>query len=134
MIKIAECLGVEIGETFKVIDKGNVLPYAYRITEEKGIEVLDYDTNQWEDVYASKFKWLLTSDIKIISQWKPKKNERYYSPFIAVLPEDRYQDALWDDNNVIDRYRYQLGIVCKTKEEAIAMTNKMLAAVREEEK
>ena len=131
MAKIAECLGVEIGEAFRVVQKDGTLPYnTYRITEEKGIEILDYDTDQWNEVYASTFKWLLTSDIKIITRWRPEENEKYYIPFIAALPENRYSEYFWH-NREIDMYCYQLGLVCKTEKEAIAMANNMLASIWE---
>ncbi len=62
--------------------------------------------------------------------WKPREGEKYYVPSIAIRPEDMHYYYYWD-NDGVDRKRYDMGIVCKTKEEAIALTEKMLAVAKE---
>lgn len=132
MGEIAGLLGVELGESFKIVDdnSGKYHNY-YRLTEEKGIEVSD-DNADWEAAIAGVLKWLLMGDARIIKlPWKPQENERYYTPFIATNPRNMYDEYYWEDDDVdIDRYR--MGLVCKTSEEAVAMTKKMLATVQEQ--
>lgn len=66
--------------------------------------------------------------------WKPAFGEKYYTPSI-----DRqdfpflYTAVLWTDHK-IDKEFYKRGLVCKTREEATAMAEKLLAVVREERK
>ncbi len=132
MREIAGLLGVELGESFKIVDdnSGKYHNY-YRLTEEKGIEVSD-DNADWEMAIAGVLKWLLMGDARIIKlPWKPQENERYYTPFIATNPRNMYDEYCWEDDDVdIDRYR--MGLVCKTSEEAVAMTKKMLTMVQEQ--
>ena len=53
-------------------------------------------------------------------------------PRIAIRPEDRHYYYYWD-NDGSDIKRYDMGIVCKTPEEAVALTKKMLAVAKEVE-
>ena len=132
MNQIAGLLGVELGESFKVVDDiGGKYHDYYRLTEKKGIEVSN-DNADWEAAAALVLKWLLIGTARIVKlPWKPQENERYYTPFIATNPRNMYDEYYWEDDDVdIDRYR--MGLVCKTSEEAVAMTKKMLAAVQEQ--
>ena len=63
--------------------------------------------------------------------WKPKMDEKYYVPRIAVQRKDRHYCYYWD-NSGVDTKRDDMGIVCKTPEEAIALTEKMLEAINEQ--
>lgn len=132
MREIAGLLGVELGESFKIVDdnSGKYHNY-YRFTEEKGIEVSD-DNADWEMAIAGVLKWLLMGDARIIKlPWKPQEDEKYYVPFIATKPINMYDEHYWENDDV-DIERYRMGLVCKTSEEAVAMTKKMLAAVQEQ--
>lgn len=132
MREIAGLLGVELGESFKIVDdnSGKYHNY-YRFTEEKGIEVSD-DNADWEMAIAGVLKWLLMGDARIIKlPWKPQEDEKYYVPFIATKPINMYDVHYWENDDV-DIERYRMGLVCKTSEEAVAMTKKMLAAVQEQ--
>lgn len=132
MREIAGLLGVELGESFKIVDdnSGKYHNY-YRFTEEKGIEVSD-DNADWEMAIAGVLKWLLMGDARIIKlPWKPQEDEKYYVPFIATKPIDMYDEHYWENDDV-DIARYRMGLVCKTEEEAVAMTKKMLTAVQEQ--
>lgn len=132
MREIAGLLGVELGESFKIVDdnSGKYHNY-YRFTEEKGIEVSD-DNADWEMAIAGVLKWLLMGDARIIKlPWKPQEDEKYYVPFIAAKPINMYDEHYWENDDV-DIERYRMGLVCKTSEEAVAMTKKMLAAVQEQ--
>ena len=71
-------------------------------------------------------------DTRIVKlPWKPRKGEKYYVPRIAIRPYDRHYCYYWD-NSGVDIKRYDMGIVCKTPEEAIALTEKMLVAINEQ--
>lgn len=63
--------------------------------------------------------------------WKPKKRETYYCPNIFGM--DLYDVIVWDDG-IVDKEFYIRGLVFKTKEEAIAMSRKMLAIAITEER
>lgn len=134
MAEVAQMLGVELEEVFKVTDddSGKYHNY-YKFTEKKGIEVSD-DNVKWEADTAGTLvlKWLLIGVARIIKlPWKPQEDEKYYVPRIAIQPYERHCWYYWD-NSGVDIKRYNMGIVCKTKEEAIALTEKMLEAINEQ--
>ena len=134
MAEVAGLFGVELGEVFKVTDddSGKYHNY-YRVTEKKGIEVSE-DNVKWEADTAEVLvlKWLLIGVARIIKlPWKPQEGEKYYVPRIAIRPYDRHYCYYWD-NSGVDIKRYDMGIVCKTPEEAVALTKKMLAVAKEE--
>ena len=134
MAEVAGLFGVELGEVFKVTDddSGKYHNY-YRFTEKKGIEVSE-DNVKWEADTAEVlvFKWLLIGVARIIKlPWKPQEGEKYYVPRIAIRPYDRHYCYYWD-NSGVDIKRYDMGIVCKTPEEAVALTKKMLAVAKED--
>ena len=134
MAEVAQMLGVELEEVFKVTDddSGKYHNY-YKFTEKKGIEVSD-DNVKWEADTAGTLvlKWLLIGVARIIKlPWKPAVYDEYYYP----IPSDRdlWESRLWIGDNY-DNSRFSRGLVCKTKEEAIDMAKKMLAVVKEEQK
>ena len=134
MAEVAQMLGVELEEVFKVTDddSGKYHNY-YKFTEKKGIEVSD-DNVKWEADTAGTLvlKWLLIGVARIIKlPWKPREGEKYYVPRIAIRPEDRHYQYYWR-NDGVDIKRYDMGLVCKTPEEAIALTEKMLEAINEQ--
>lgn len=83
MREIASLLGVELGESFKLVDdNGGKYHNYYRFTNEKGIEESDDNAN-WESAIPGILKWILMGEIRIIKlPWKPKMSERYYIPCI----------------------------------------------------
>lgn len=84
------------------------------------------------DPTAIVLRGILMGDIRIVKlPWKPREGEKYYVPRISVLPEDRHYYYYWG-NSCFDIECYKMGIVCKTKEEAIALTEKMLEAINEQ--
>ena len=81
---------------------------------------------------AALLKYILMGGARIIKlPWKPREGEKYYVPRIAIRPYDRHYCYYWD-NSGVDIKRYDMGIVCKTPEEAIALTEKMLVAINEQ--
>ena len=135
MVKLADCLGVKMGETFKIADKwSGIFPHDYRITKKRGIERLRDDTNRWETLKGETFRWFLTADIKIVKElpWKPQKGDEYYIPYIATNSQNMYNKCYWE-NDDINIARYNMGLVCKTPKEAIIKAKKMLTLAWEEE-
>ena len=133
MAEVAKILGVELGEPFKITSgiQDDYQSY-YRFTESSGIEISD-DGITWKMTsVATLLKYLLMGDIRIVKlPWKPREGEKYYVPRIAIRPYDRHYCYYWD-NSGVDIKRYDMGIVCKTPEEAIALTEKMLEAINEQ--
>lgn len=133
MAEVAKIFGVELGEAFKVTDDTNGHYHRYyQFTENNCIEFSD-DGVEWKmTTAAALLKYILMGDIRIVKlPWRPREGEKYYVPRIAIRPEDRHYYYYWS-NSGVDIKRYDMGIVCKTKEEAIALTEKMLAVAKEE--
>ena len=137
MAEVAKLLGVELGESFKITsDTQGDYPCDYqnyyRLTENNCLEISD-DGVEWKMTTAAVLlKYILMGDIRIAKlPWKPQIGEKYYVPRIAIQPEDRHYYYYWD-NDGVDIKRYDMGIVCKTPEEAIALTEKMLEAINEQ--
>ena len=133
MAEVAKIFGVELGESFKITSntQGDYHNY-YRFTENNCLEISD-DGVEWKTTIAAVLlKHILMGDIRIVKlPWKPREGEKYYVPRIAIRPEDRHYCYYWD-NSGADIKRYDMGIVCKTPEEAIALTEKMLEAINEQ--
>ena len=128
MAEVAQMLGVELEEVFKVTDddSGKYHNY-YKFTEKKGIEVSE-DNVKWEADTAGTLvlKWLLIGVARIIKlPWKPQKGAPYYIPCTVAQPKYMYSVLYWS-NDDYDKEYYRMGLVCKTSEEAIDMTKKML--------
>lgn len=137
MAEVAALLGVEIGEVFKIKiaddEKDSYhTHYYYRLTENSGIEYSEDNIN-WETGAAMTLRELLMGDIGISKlPWKPQKGDKYYIPNIATNPKNMQDEYCWD-NDIVDTKRYHMGLACKTPEEAIALTKKMLAVAKEVE-
>ena len=136
MAEVAKLLGVELGESFKITSdtQGDYHNY-YRLTENNCLEMSD-DGVEWKMTTAAVLlKHILMGDIRIVKlpwrPWRPQIREKYYVPRIAIRPYDRHYCYYWD-NSGVDIKRYDMGIVCKTPEEAIALTEKMLEAINEQ--
>ena len=138
MAEVAKLLGVELGESFKITSdtqgdyQGDYQNY-YRFTENNCFET-SVDGVKWETATVTILlkHLLIISDIRIIKlPWKPREGEKYYVPRIAVRPEDRNCYYYWTNDDINIKH-YRMGIVCKTPEEAIALTEKMLEAINEQ--
>lgn len=129
--EVAQMLGVEIGETFKVTDDTyGAYQLYHRFTESNGIEISD-DGVTWERAKAVVLKSLLMGDARIVKlPWKPKMEEKYYVPNIFDWNSwNSYDYYLWLDDKRDEEF-YKRGLVFKTKEEAIEMSKKMLAMTK----
>ena len=132
MAEVAKLLGVELGESFKITSDthGDYQNY-YRFTEDNCLETSD-DGVEWKIINAEVLlKRILMGDIRIVKlPWKPREGEKYYVPRIAIRHYDRHYCYYWD-NSGADIKRYDMGIVCKTPEEAITMAKEMLTVAKE---
>lgn len=130
MSEVAELLEVELGEAFQIDNCRSVAEMYYRLTED-GLEQSDTPNGEWNEGDEWILALLLTGEAEIIQlPWKPQEGEKYYVPRIAIRPYDRHYYYYWD-NSGVDIKRYDMGIVCKTPEEAIKLANKMLAVAKE---
>lgn len=129
--EVAQMLGVEIGEVFKIADDAfGEYPKYYRFAENVCLEVSD-DGVKWKETDDGVIlKFLLMGDARIVKlPWKPRENERYYYP----LPSDKdlWGGTTWTDSNY-DNIRLNRGLVFKTIEEAVAAAEKILTVVQEQ--
>ena len=129
MEEVAKLLGVELEEEFRI--EGTYVDYIYKISE-KGLFLRCSGRDWWEEVPDTLVQMLAGMTRKIIKfPWEPQKGETYYIPCIVAQPEYMYSVNHWD-NDDIDKKYYHMRIVCKTKEEAIVLTEKMLEAINEQ--
>lgn len=134
MAEVAKIFGVKLGESFKITSgiQGDYQKY-YRFTEDNCLEISN-DGVEWKMTTVTVLlkHLLIIGDIRIVKlPWKPREGEKYYVPRIAFQPENRHSYYYWG-NSGFDIERYKMGIVCRTKEEAIALTEKMLVAINEQ--
>lgn len=121
MAKIAECLGVELNEVFRIEDWDLELHDYFKITEKGFYKSSHNDPYEWKP--APNFMLLLTGQLELTKlPWKPKMFEEYYIPRISSIPDFCTKYHWLNDD--YDRRCYDAGIVCKTKEEAVALTKK----------
>ena len=132
MAEVAKMFGVELGESFKITSdtQGDYQNY-YRFTENNCLEFSD-DGVEWKTtIVAVLLKHILMGDIRIVKlPWKPRKGEKYYIPYISTQQKGMHVTYYWN-NDHIDIEHYRMGLVCKTPEEAIAITMRMLDTVKE---
>ena len=130
MAEVAQMLGVELEEVFKVTDddSGKYHNY-YRFTEKKGIEVSE-DNVKWETdtTEVLVLKWLLIGVARIIKlPWKPSRGDVYYMPSVTSI--GKYIKLFWTGSRN-DEGSYQQGLVLRTKKEAVELAEEMLDVAR----
>ena len=132
MAEVAKMFGVELGESFKITsDTQDDYQNYYRFTENNCLEMSD-DGVEWKTtIVAVLLKHILIGDIRIVKlPWKPRKGEKYYIPYISTQQKGMHVTYYWN-NDHIDIEHYRMGLVCKTPEEAVAITMRMLDTVKE---
>ena len=130
MAEVAQMLGVELEEVFKVTDddSGKYHNY-YKFTEKKGIEVSE-DNVKWEADTAGTLvlKWLLIGVARIIKlPWRPSRGDVYYRPSVTSI--SKYIKLIWSGSRN-DEGSYQQGLVLRTKKEAVELAEEMLDVAR----
>lgn len=126
--KVAQMLGVEIGEVFQI----SPLKYCFfKFTDDfLAQSVKNKDNDDWIIAKDSRLRGLLNGRLSIRKlPWKPTKGEKYYFPNTSDYKE-LCDVNLWD-NDEFDENLYRQGLVFKTREEAVALTKKMLAVAKE---
>ena len=130
MKDVSKLLGVKLGEVFFIKEYPSDSKMYLKFTE-NGLE-RSLDKDSWAKAAGWVWERIITGALKINKlPWKPQEGEKYYVPRIAIRPYDRHYWYYWD-NSGVDIKRYDMGIVCKTPEEAVALTKKMLAVAKEE--
>lgn len=118
--QIAQMLGVELGEEFKV--EGDNRTYWFDLD---GLHSGEYVAEDEDDAMLHD---LLCGEVEIIKiPWKPKLNERYWT-FMSSLEGGKLYvlNYMWD-NSVIDVALHKVGWVFRTCEEAEAALPKVAA-------
>lgn len=65
-----------------------------------------------------------------MTKWKPEIGETYYIPDMFCEGKEDILAYIWSDSE-LDYRKYEAGIVCRTKEEAIELSSKMLMVAKE---
>ena len=128
--EVAKLLGVELRENFKIADDiFGEHPKYYRFAENVCLEASN-DGAIWKMADAGVLEDILIGDVRIIKlPWKPtNEGEWYYTP--ALDTESGCYTVYWENNDT-DKRRYRRGLVFKTREEAIAVSKKMLDILEE---
>lgn len=129
MAEVAKALGLELEEVFCIDGDGHY----FRLTDTGLGMKIGSDNRNWFAAPINALNGLLLGEneiIKIKLPWRPQEDEKYYVPFIATKPINMYDEHYWL-NQDIDMKRYRMGMVCKTKEEAVELAQRMLAVAKE---
>lgn len=120
MKEVAKLLGVELEEVFRLEKYESY----FRFTREYFESSLD--GNNWSIAHNLTLLAILNGTATI--KRKPKYDEKYYIPSISNA--FGYNSFYWKGDDSDEKY-YNFGIICKSKEEAIALRQKMLAVAKE---
>lgn len=123
MLQIAQLLGVELGEEFKV----NIATEdeIFRITE-NGLEIKNQDSSdnvgdisqEWKTL-PSSFVKLLTGEAKIIKlPFKPKQGDVYWSFYRLTFSDKWLVTSITWTNTVTDIAKFKVGWCYRTESEA----------------
>ena len=116
--QIAQMLGVELGEEFKIKDAADWMLFHF---EERGLRVRNVDekVELSDGVDGALFERLLGGYLEIVKlPWKPKMYERYWTFMSSLEGRKLYVlNYMWD-NSVIDVAFHKVGWVYRTQEEA----------------
>ena len=119
MAEVAKLLGVELEEVFHLEKYESY----FRFTREYFESSLD--GNNWSIAHNLTLLAVLNGTATI--KRKPKYDEKYYIPSISNA--FGYNSFYWKGDDSDEKY-YNFGIICKSKEEAIALRQKMLAVAK----
>lgn len=126
MEEVAKMFGLELEEHFHITKKSyeNTI---YKFTKD-GVAFYDNKLRTWYESVGA-LAGILTGEAEVVKlTWKPKDNEYYFIPEITT-PE-MFGYLKWT-NDCVDNHMYKHGLICRTKEEAIVLTEKMLAVAKE---
>lgn len=120
MAEVAKLLGVEIEEVFRLEKYESYFRFTREYLESS------LDGNDWSMANSLTLLAVLNGTATI--KRKPKYDEKYYIPSISNA--FGYNSFYWRGDDSDEKY-YNFGIICKSKEEAIALRQKMLAVAKE---
>ena len=121
--KIANELGLELGQEF--------ILYGSKYKFNKN-GLLLFNGNDWVLTYEALTEIVTDNAVKNSikkSKWKPKYNEEYYFPYLNSTDVHTYSYNYNDDE--VDYYFYNNGLMCKTKEEAEELYDYIIEKVKE---
>lgn len=126
--KIAEMLGVELGEEFSIknIQTDDINRARYKITKEKGL-MYSIGGEEWNR--SSSLLAVFSGAYSIVKlPWKPKKGEAYwhYSEVWREVISFEWEDCLYDF------LLWKAGNCFKTKEEGDAKAKEIIEKLRKE--
>lgn len=109
--KVAEILGVKLDRKFKLKGK----PDSYLLKEDglykyEGTKLIPVGTNFLLDILMGRYE--------VVTPWKPKNGESY---FVPTIPRQDY---------IYMKQYYDDGLVCKTREEASILYDKLISHAR----
>lgn len=134
MKQVAEMLGLEWddekqeSEEFKINTEMNCL---YKLwIKNRNLEIAYFSLNDgWTS--SQQLGYILSGFKTIVKKyWKPKKCDNYF--YVNIDHAPRYKDSIWHDDN-FDNLRYELGLVFRTKEEAISKAEQIIKMLKESE-
>ena len=123
MDKVADILGVQLGEIFHIVGHGNkqylLSKYGYLCKIEGGIELPVYDG----------LGKLIIGMYEIAEKPRtPARGSFYYTPDFGY--KELFRPGIWVfEPQQLEAYKN--GVVCKTPDEAIEMAKKMLRVIKE---
>lgn len=120
MAEVAKLLGVELEEVFRLEKYESYFRFTREYLESS------LDGNDWSMANSLTLLTVLNGTATI--KRKPKYDEKYYIPSISNA--FGYNSFYWRGDDSDEKY-YNFGIICKSKEEAIALRQKMLAVAKE---
>lgn len=127
---VAKLLGVEVGEVFQIDKDPTLNGCVFRFSNnDLQLSAANGDNDTWAVANDSRLLGLLYGHLSIRKlPWKPAFGTEYYVPSITLAK--KYDIRKWYSIEANERH-YNLGIVCKTRYEAIKLANKMLAVAQE---
>lgn len=127
---VAKLLGVEVGEIFQIDGDPSLEACVFRFSDnDLQLSAAHSDSDTWIIANDSILLGLLYGNLSVRRlPWKPAIGDRYcYSdPSSPVM----WGRCSWTDYGV-DKYRFNHGLVFRTREEAIALTKELLAVAQE---
>lgn len=128
MAEVAKMFGLELEEHFHITKK-SYENTVYKFTKD-GVAFYDNKLRTWYESVGA-LAGILTGETEVVKlPWKPQRGKQYYIPCIDTELEYMYSVYYWSNDEYDNKY-YHMGLVCKTKEEAVALTEKMLAVAKE---
>lgn len=127
---VAKLLGVEVGEVFQVDGDPSIKDCFFKFSNnDLQLSAANGGNDTWTAASDTRLLDILYGRLRIRKlPWKPAFGTEYYVPSITLAK--KYDIRKWYSIEDNERH-YNLGIVCKTRYEAIKLANKMLAVAQE---